>query len=150
MADDDQSKNLNQIQVSVSTTTSAEIWLENLAVGNFNPGTKEGAAIFKLKTKNEHNKKIELTKSNAQLFWSLLQAKEPSFGRIISKIPIKFNANGDPTKHANMISEYTLIEMKTLQRNAISRFSTRLNQGAIIPDPPFEKRALNPTNVIED
>ena len=33
-------------------SNSEEIWSENPAIGTFNPGTKEGAIIFKLKTKN--------------------------------------------------------------------------------------------------
>ena len=149
MADDEntsQYSNLNTASVSSTSASANIIWSENPAFGTFNPGTKEGALIFKLKTKNEHHEKIELTKKNAPLFWRLFLAKEPSFGKIISKIPVNFDAVGKAIKHENLIQEYTSIEMKTIQRNAITRFSTRLNQGNSIPDPPFEKRALDPAN----
>ena len=83
-------------------------------------------------------------------FWRLLLAKESSFGRIISKIPIKINANGNPTKHANIILEYASMEIVTLQRNAIKRFGTALAPGAAIPSLIFQKQALSPATNEED
>ena len=37
-----------------------EVWSENPNQGNFNPGTKEGAAIYKLKTKSDTENRLEL------------------------------------------------------------------------------------------
>ena len=54
MADDERSTTSNAASVA---TNSAEIWSENPALGTFNPGTKAGAAIFELKTKNKNEKK---------------------------------------------------------------------------------------------
>ena len=139
----------DDLETSVATNL-AEIWSENPAVGTFNPGTKEGATIFKLKTKNEHEKKIELVKGNAQLFRRLIQAKEPSFGGIISRVPTEFDATGNITKHSNLIQEYSTIKLETLQRNAFERFGTALAPGAAIPNPPFQKRALNPATNDDD
>ena len=109
---ENESQNSNQASVA---SNSDEIRSENPALRTFNPDTNKGAAIFKLKTKNEHEKKIDLGKSNASLFWRLLLAKEPSFGGIISKIPIKFDAGENPTKHVNITLRYATTEIKALQ-----------------------------------
>ena len=123
-----------------------EVWSENPNQGNFNPGTKEGAAIYKLKTKSDTENRLELRQASVQEFRRLLQAKEATFGGIVSGVPIEFDAQGNPTKHANMVSEYSTIDIKILQRNAIKRFRTALNAGDPIPDPPFQKRDLDPAN----
>ena len=61
MAVDDASTTSNQALVA---SNLEEIWSENPALRTFNPGTKEGAIIFKLKSKNEHEKRIEMKKEN--------------------------------------------------------------------------------------
>ena len=71
----------------------------------YNPGTKEGASIFKLKTKNNLEEILELVKASAPEFWRTLQAKESTFGRIVSRVPIEYNITGAVTKSGNMIVE---------------------------------------------
>ena len=141
-------QNQNQNQAPVAPAVPVEIWTENPNQGKFNPGTKAGEAIFKLKSSSglEENKKLSLVRSNAPQFRQILESKESSFGGIVSRVPIEFNNAGDPTKHANLIKEYAVVKMETLQRNAIKGFGTALAPGDPIPDPPFAKRALDPAN----
>ena len=69
-----QNQSQNQPNPPVAVAAAPKIWSENSAEGTFNPGTKEGTSIFKLKTKNEIEKKFELVKSSAPEFHAL-QAK---------------------------------------------------------------------------
>ena len=68
----------------------------------------------------------------------------------LSKIPFKFDAGGNPTKHANITLEYATMEIETLQRNAVERFGTALAPDTAIPSPPFQKQALSPATSEED
>ncbi len=56
-------------------------WTENPNLGNFNPGTKSGSKIFKMKSKGlSDDRKLTLDKKDAQAFKCLLEAKSPTFG----------------------------------------------------------------------
>ena len=75
--------------------TPVDIWTENPNQGNFNPGTKSGSEIFKLKMKGLSEKeRLSLDRKDAQTFWRLLKAKEPTLGQTVTHIPITF-ANND-------------------------------------------------------
>ena len=65
MAVGDESTTSNQALVA---SNSSETLPEKPVLGTFNPGTNEVAIIFKLKTKSEHEKRIEMKKENSQLF----------------------------------------------------------------------------------
>ena len=99
-----QNQNQNANPVPVAAAAQVETWTENPAQGTFNPGTKEGASIFKLKSKSDLEKKLELVKASASEFRRALQAKESTFGGIVSRVPIEFDHTGNTTKFANMIS----------------------------------------------
>ena len=55
-------QNQNANQALVAAAAPVEIWTENPNQGKFNPGTKAGEAIFKLKSSSglEDNKKLTL------------------------------------------------------------------------------------------
>ena len=143
-----ENQNQNENQAPVAAAVPVEIWTENPNQGKFNPGTKAGEAIFKLKSSSglEENKKLTLARSNAPEFRRILESKESSFGGIVSRVPVEFDNAGVPIKYANLIKEYATVEMETLQRNALKRFGTAIAPGAPIPKPPFHKRALDPAN----
>ena len=130
---------------------SAEVWTENPMQGKFNPGTKSGEAIFKLKTKGlPEGKRISLDPQYAQQFRRLLQAKSATFGAIVTKVPVEFDAAGNPTKYKNLTTEYSSIELERLQRNALKRFGTAIAETDPIPSAPFTKRDLDPANDADD
>ena len=67
-------QNQNANPAPVAAPVPVEIWTENPNQGKFNPGTKAGEAIFKLKSSSglEENKKLTLAWSNAPEFWRIL------------------------------------------------------------------------------
>ena len=83
-------QNQNANQAPVAAAVPVENWTENPNQGKFNPGTKAGEAIFKLKLSSglEENKKLLLARSNAPEFQRILESKESSFGGIVSCVPI--------------------------------------------------------------
>ena len=141
----------DQPTVNVTMPSAPEVWTENPTQGDFNPGTKSGEAIFKMKTKGlPDDKRINFDKKNAPQFRRLLQAKGPTFGATVTSIPVEFDARGNVTKRKNLISEYPCIELDTLKRAAHSRFGTALANGAPIPAAPWTKRQLNPATSAND
>ena len=123
-----------------------EIWTENPNQGNSNPGTKSGSEIFKLKTKGLSEKeRLSLDRKDAQTFRRLLEAKEPTLGQVVTHIPITFATGGTPTRHANIISDYSSISLMNLQRNAHARFGTALVLMDLIPGArPWPRATINP------
>ena len=140
-----------QQQVNVTLPSAPEIWTENPTQGDFNPGTKAGEAIFKLKSKGpSDDKRIGFERKNAQQFRRLLQAKESTFGSVVTNVPIEFDAAGAVTERKNLIEEYACIPLEALQRAAHKRFGTALAHNAPIPQAPFLKTALDPSNNAND
>ena len=104
-------------QVNVNIPLAPEVWTENPTQGDFNPGTKSGEAIFKLKAKGlPDDKRITLERKNAPQFCRILQAKASTFGSIMTNIPVEFDAAGNVTKRGNLISEYSCISLEVLKR----------------------------------
>ena len=131
--------------------TTAETWTENPNHGNFNPGTIAGNKIFQIKTKGlEHDKRLSFEGKNAPIFRRLLEAKEPEFGGIVSKVPTDWDAAGAVIIHKNLVSEYSAIDVEVLQRNALARFDTAIGKDEVIPSGPYGKRTLDPANVAVD
>ena len=88
-------------------------WTENPNQGNFNPGTKLGSDTFKLKTKClSDDKRLALDKKDAQIFKRLLEAKSPTFGQVVTHIPILFAPDGTATQHGNLLANYSKISIE--------------------------------------
>ncbi len=138
-------------QVNVTIPLAPEIWTENPTQGDFNPGTKSGEAIFKLKTKGlPKDKRISLEWKNSAQFLHILQAKASTFGSIVTSIPVEFDAGGNVTEWGNLISKYSCISLDVLKQSAHARFATALAHGNQIPQAPWTKQGLDPTNVPND
>jgi hypothetical protein len=87
---------------------AAETWTENPNHGKFNPGTTAGNKIFQYKTKGlDHDKRLSFDSKNAALFRRLLEAKEPAFGGVVSKVPVDWDDAGTITVFKNLVSEYS-------------------------------------------
>ena len=81
------------------------------------------------------DKRLSFESKNAALFWRLMEAKEPAFGGIVSKVPVEWN------------DAYLGIEFETLQRNALACFDNAIGNDDKIPQAPCGKRTLDPANV---
>ena len=70
---------------AVPPAPAADSWVDNLNVGNFNPGTKAGQAIFEKKTKGlmEENR-ITATKKDANAIHCFLENKAPYLGKVVT------------------------------------------------------------------
>ncbi len=124
----------------------AEIWTENPNQGNFNPGTKAGSDMFKLKSKGlPEDKRLKLSRADAQKFKRLLEAKETSFGDVITKIETEFNPDGTISKYSNLSKDYSHVSVERLQRVALKRFGTAVAEADPMPAIPFAKRVLDPS-----
>ena len=122
-----------------------EIWTENPIQGNFNPGTKSGAEIFKLKSQGlPQDKRLSLDKKDAPTFRRLLEAKEPTFGQVLTHIPVTFAPDGSATGHLNLISNYSSVTLEQLQRRALARYGTAIAETDAIPATPWNKSTLTP------
>ena len=104
-----------------------EIWTENPIQGNFNPGTKSGAEIFKLKTQGlPQDKWLSLGKKDALSFRLFLEAKK-------NHIPVGFAPDGAPNQHLNLISQYLAVTLEQLQRRALVRYGKTIPETYAIP-----------------
>ena len=138
-------------QATMPVDLAAEIWTENPNHRKFNPGTVAGNKIFQYKIKGlDHDKRLSFESKNAPLFRRLLEAKEPAFGGIVSKVPVEWNDAGAAISFKNLVAEYSGIELETLQRNALARFDTAIGKDDEIPEAPHGKRTLDPANVEAD
>ena len=100
---------------AVPPALAADSWVDNPNVGNFNPGTKSGQAIIEKKTNglNEENR-LTATKKDAQAIGHLLENKSPELAKVVTQIPIKYYALGDPTEWGNLLCEYGFISTNIL------------------------------------
>ena len=129
----------------------AEVWSVNPLIGNFNPGTKTGQAIFEKKTKGlPAGSRFTATKKDAQAIRRFLQGKSATLGEVVTRIPVAFDGAGLPTSHANLLTEYSSISSDRLIREAHKRFSTGVDEGDELPAPPYKLKVLDPANVDAD
>ena len=84
---------------AVPPAPAADSWVDNSNVGNFNPGTKSGLAIFEKKTKGlKEENRLTATNKDAQAIHRFFENKYLALGKVVTQIPIKSDANGDPTE----------------------------------------------------
>ena len=100
---------------AVPPAPAAESWVDNTNVGNFNSGTKAWQAIFEKNTKGpKEENRLTATKKDAQAICCFLGNKAPALGKVVTRIPIKYNARGDPTEWGNLLHKYGFILMNPL------------------------------------
>ena len=136
---------------SVPPALAPDSWVYNQNVGNFNPGTKAGQAVFKRNTKGLKEKNcLTETDRNAQAISHLLENKAPALGKVVTRISITYDAFGDPTEWGNLLCKYDSISKNILQRESHKSF---INPVAIVdplPAVPFTVTTLDPDNVNAD
>ena len=83
----------------VPSSPTLDSWVGNPNVGNLNPGTKAGQAIFENKTKGlKQDNHLTETKKDAQAIRHFLENKSPSLGKVVIIIPITYDYVGYPTE----------------------------------------------------
>ena len=127
-------------------------WVVHPYQVNFNPGTKQGEAIFRNKTKGlAADKRFTLQRKDAQAIRRYFAAKSDSLGSVVTKVPLTFDAvSGNPLTFGNLLTDYGSMSMDRLIRNAHATFGTAIPDADPIPVAPFQERALDPANVPAD
>ena len=126
-------------------------WVVHPYQVDFNPGTKQGEAIFRNKTKGlASDKRFTLQRKDAQSIRRYFAAKSDSLGSVVTRIPIAFDINANPVEFGNLLTDYGSIPMDTLIRNAHSTFANSIPQGQAMPPAPFQERVLDPSTVVTD
>jgi hypothetical protein len=105
-----------------------------------------------LKTKGlSDDKRLALDKKDAQIFKRLLEAKSPTFGQVVTHIPILFASDGTATQHGNLLANYSKISIECLQPRAFEQFGTAINKADPIPAArPWPKATVSPATVPAD
>ena len=110
---------------------------------DYNPGTRTGQEIFKNKTRGiPEADKFEVIAKKTPALRKLLIAKSTTLGGIITRVPLEVDADGIVTKTGNLVEQYQVFDFETLQRQAIARYGTALENGAPIPKGPWTAREL--------
>ena len=79
-----------------------------------------------------------------------MENKSLELVKVVTRIPITYDAGGDPTKWGNLLCEYGSISMNILQREYHRRFSKRFATVDTLPVAPFTVTTLDPANVDDD
>lgn len=117
-----------------NNNTLAISWTVNPLSEKFNPGTASGAKIFIEKSKGPASgERIGDTITESKPLFEYLKTKQIAFGPCVTKIPIEFDATGNPTKFGNIIDQYQSIKLEHVQRCAHKRYGTALAWNAPIP-----------------
>ena len=126
-------------------------WVRHPYQVNFNPGTEQGEAIFRNKAKGlPSDKRFTLRRKDAQSVCRYFVAKSDSLGSIVTKVPLTFDAAGNPTTFGNLLTDYGSISMDRLICNAHITFGNPIPAGDPIPAAPFQERTLDPVNAPAD
>ena len=89
---------------AVPPSPAADSWVDNPNVGKFNPGTKSGQLILEKKTKGiKEENRLTATNKDAQAIRRFLENKAPASVKVVTRIPITYDAVGDPTEWGNFI-----------------------------------------------
>ena len=65
---------------------------------------------------------------------------------MVTRVPQEYDAAGNVTAHGNILTEYSFIEMNSLQREAHKRYSNAIAEGDVLPPTPFKVTQLDPAN----
>ena len=136
---------------AVPPVLAADSWVYNPNDINFNPGTKVGQDIFENKKKGlKEENRLTATKEDSQSIRLFLENKSPTLGKVVTQIPIIYDADGDPTKWGNLLFEYVSISMNLFQRKAHKRFIKPVDTFYPLPADQFTVTTLDPSNFKDD
>ena len=140
-----------QVQNVAAPVIAPVPWVFHPYQVDFNPGTKQGEAIFQNKTKGlASDKRFTLQRKDAQSIRRYFAAKSESLASVVTRIPIAFDINATPVEFGNLLTDYGSISMDILIWNAHSTFANPIPQGQAMPLAPFQERVLDPVNVVTD
>ena len=118
-------------------TKAPEQWCKNPMYGDFNPGTSHGRDIFSKKTKGlADDKKFNVTTKDAGAICKFLIGKQSSLGKVVTRIPVKFDDAGRPSEFSNLIQQHQSVPFERLQRLAHARFEIGLRENQDLPTGP--------------
>ena len=102
--------------VAPPATPAPVSWVVHPYQINFNPGTKQGEAIFRNKTKGlAVNKRFTLQRKDAQPIHRYFAAKSDSLGAVVTKVPLTFDrTTGNALTFGNLLTDYGSISMDRL------------------------------------
>ena len=125
-------------------------WSDDPFQDRINPSTKSGQAIYLEKSKGRpDDKKLAIDKSNSDQVMAHYLSMEASMGKGVTAVPINRNADGTSSgATANILTQYSLVSIDDLQRQAHVTYMTRLTE--ITPLPVKTVRPLDPANVPAD
>ena len=125
-------------------------WSDDPFQDRINPSTKSGQAIYLEKSKGRpDDQKLAIAKSNSDVVMAHYLSMEASMGKGVTAVPINRNADGTSSgQTANILSQYSLITIDDLQRQAHTTYMARLAEGDPIPGKTV--RPLDPANVPAD
>ena len=87
------------VSAAVPPDPAEDSWVDNPNVGSFNTVTKVGQEIFENKTKGlKEENGLTATNKDAQAIRCFLEDRAPDLGKVVTRIPIKYDAHGDPTE----------------------------------------------------
>eukprot|EP00956_Cyclotella_meneghiniana_P036770 scaffold130371_cov40-Cyclotella_meneghiniana.AAC.2 len=102
---------------AAATTTTEEEWTTNPYTHNFNPGTTAGNKIFIEKSKGPTDgSRIGDTIDQSKTLIDFIKQTASAFGPCVTHLPIEFDADGNPTKFANIIDQYQAIPLSAVIR----------------------------------
>ena len=88
----------------VPPAPEADSWVDNPNVCNLNKGTKLGQNVFENKTKGlKEENRLTATNKDAQAIRRFLENKFPELGKVVTQIPITYDAGRYPTKWGNLL-----------------------------------------------
>ena len=103
------------------------------------------ASNFLEKTKGLAQKDgLELSKSNSVAIHKFFRPKEGPMGKAITKVRTEYANDGTVTKTANLLSQYYLVTLDSVQQAAHKHFNVQIANDDPIPDAPFKARDLDP------
>ena len=139
-----------QLQAINQVMAGAISWSDDPFQDRINPSTKSGQAIYLEKSKGRpDDQKLVVTKSNSDNIMQHFLSMEASMGKGVTAVPINRNVDGTSSgQTANILSQYSLITIDDLQRQAHTTYMARLAE--VDPIPGKTVRPLDPANVPAD
>ena len=65
---------------------------------------------------------------------------------MVTRVPQEYDGVGNVTAHGNLLTEYSSIEMNSLQREAHKYYSNSIAEGDVLPPTTFKVTQLYPAN----
>ena len=105
--------------------------------GDFNPGTSHGRDSFAKKKQGlADDKKFKTTTKDVGTIHKYLVGKQPSLGKVATRIQVRCNDTGSPTNFENLIQQHKSVPFQRPQCLAHAKFTSVLHEDQCIPTGP--------------